>query len=40
VHSGKSKISCSINKLGKNSKFIGGLRVIDQKTIDIVKMIQ
>jgi acetylglutamate kinase len=39
VHGGGPEISRSMNKLGKKPKFIGGLRVTDQETMDIVKMV-
>jgi acetylglutamate kinase len=39
VHGGGPEISRSMNKLGKEPKFIGGLRVTDQETMDIVKMV-
>ncbi len=39
VHGGGPEISRSMSKLGKEPKFIGGLRVTDQETMDIVKMV-
>jgi len=39
VHGGGPEISRSMNKLGKEPKFIEGLRVTDQETMDIVKMV-
>ena len=39
VHGGGPEISRSTNKLGKKPKFIGGLRITDQETMDIVKMV-
>jgi len=39
VHGGGPEISRSMNKLGKEPQFIGGLRVTDQETMDIVKMV-
>ena len=39
VHGGGPEISRSMNKLGKKPKFIGGLRITDQETMDIVKMV-
>ena len=39
VHGGGPEISRSMNKLGKQPKFIGGLRITDQETMDIVKMV-
>ena len=39
VHGGGPEITRSIEKLGKQPKFIKGLRVTDEETIDIVKMV-
>jgi acetylglutamate kinase len=39
VHGGGPEISRSMSKLGKKPKFSGGLRVTDQETMDIVKMV-
>ena len=39
VHGGGPEISRSMNKLGKEPKFIGGLRITDQETMEIVKMV-
>jgi len=39
VHGGGPEISRSMSKLGKRPKFIGGLRITDQETMDIVKMV-
>lgn len=39
VHGGGPEISRSMNKLGKEPLFIEGLRVTDQETMDIVKMV-
>ncbi len=39
VHGGGPEISRSMDKMGKEAKFIGGLRVTDQETMDIVKMV-
>jgi len=39
VHGGGPEISRSMNKLGKKPKFIGGLRITDQETMNIVKMV-
>lgn len=39
VHGGGPEISRSMNKLGKEPKFIGGLRITDSETMDIVKMV-
>ena len=39
VHGGGPEITRSMEKLGKNPKFIKGLRVTDEETISIVKMV-
>ena len=39
VHGGGPEITRSMKKLGKEPKFIKGLRVTDEETIDIVKMV-
>lgn len=39
VHGGGPEISRSMNKLGKEPKFIGGLRITDRETMEIVKMV-
>jgi acetylglutamate kinase len=39
VHGGGPEISRSMSKLGKEPKFIGGLRITDSETMDIVKMV-
>ena len=39
VHGGGPEISRSMSKIGKKPKFIGGLRVTDQETMDIVKIL-
>ncbi len=39
VHGGGPEISGMLKKIGKESKFIGGLRYTDEETIDIVKMV-
>ena len=39
VHGGGPEITRSMAKLGKEPKFIKGLRVTDEETIDIVKMV-
>ncbi|MBM4240714.1 MAG: acetylglutamate kinase [Euryarchaeota archaeon] len=39
VHGGGPEISRSMNKLGKEPKYIEGLRITDQETMDIVKMV-
>ena len=39
VHGGGPEISETMGKLGKKSEFIGGLRVTDKETVDIVQMV-
>ena len=39
VHGGGPEISDMLKKIGKESKFINGLRVTDEETIDIVQMV-
>lgn len=39
VHGGGPEISDMLKKVGKESAFIGGLRVTDSETIDIVQMV-
>lgn len=39
VHGGGPEISGMMDKLGKKSEFIDGLRVTDEETIDIVQMV-
>ncbi len=39
VHGGGPEISSMLKKIGKESQFIGGMRVTDQETIDIVQQI-
>ncbi len=39
VHGGGPEISRSMNKMGKDPKFIEGLRITDQETMNIVKMV-
>lgn len=39
VHGGGPEINQMLNKVGKESEFINGLRVTDQETIDIVQMV-
>ena len=39
VHGGGPEITSSMEKLGKDPKFIKGLRVTDEETISIVKMV-
>lgn len=39
VHGGGPEINSMLNKIGKEGKFINGLRVTDRETIDIVQMV-
>ena len=39
VHGGGPEINAMLNKVGKESKFVNGLRYTDQETIDIVQMV-
>jgi len=39
VHGGGPEISRAMNKMGKEPKFIEGLRVTDEETMEIVKMV-
>jgi len=39
VHGGGPEINKSMEKMGKNPEFIHGLRVTDEETLDIVKMV-
>ena len=39
VHGGGPEISRSMEKLGKDSKFIKGLRVTDEETMEIIEMV-
>lgn len=39
VHGGGPEISQTLKKIGKESKFINGLRYTDEETIDIVQMV-
>ncbi len=39
VHGGGPEISHMLYKIGKESKFINGLRVTDKETIDVVQMV-
>lgn len=39
VHGGGPEISAMLKKIGKESKFVGGMRVTDGETIDIVQMV-
>ena len=39
IHGGGPEISTGLKKIGKESKFIDGLRVTDEETIDVVQMV-
>lgn len=39
VHGGGPQIAKLLERLGKDSKFVGGLRVTDQETMDVVEMV-
>ena len=39
LHGGGPEISATLKRLGKESKFVDGLRVTDQETIDVVQMV-
>ena len=39
VHGGGPQIGSYLKKLGKDSKFIQGMRVTDEETMDIVEMV-
>ena len=39
VHGGGPEISAMLKKIGKESKFINGMRYTDAETIDIVQMV-
>ena len=39
VHGGGPEINAMLNAVGKESKFINGMRVTDKETIDIVQMV-
>lgn len=39
VHGGGPEINGFLNKIGKESKFINGLRVTDEETMDVVQMV-
>ena len=39
VHGGGSEISAMLEKLGKKSRFVNGLRYTDRETIDVVQMV-
>ena len=39
VHGGGPEITDMLTKIGKESKFIGGLRYTDEETVDVVQMV-
>lgn len=39
VHGGGPEITEELNKIGKESKFVDGLRVTDKETVDVVQMV-
>ena len=39
VHGGGPEITDMLKKIGKESKFVDGLRVTDRETVDIVQMV-
>jgi acetylglutamate kinase len=39
VHGGGPEISATLKKLGKESVFVGGLRVTDKETVDVAQMV-
>ncbi|HIF89573.1 MAG TPA: acetylglutamate kinase [Candidatus Thioglobus sp.] len=39
VHGGGPQIGNTLNKIGKESEFIGGMRVTDSETMDVVEMV-
>ena len=39
VHGGGPEITEMLSKVGKNTKFVGGLRVTDKETVDIAQMV-
>lgn len=39
VHGGGPEINKTLNKIGKEAKFINGLRYTDEETIDVVQMV-
>ena len=39
VHGGGPEITEMLGKIGKQSQFVGGLRVTDQETVDVVQMV-
>ncbi len=39
VHGGGPEINAMLDKIGKESKFVGGLRYTDEETMDVVQMV-
>ena len=39
VHGGGPEITDMLGKIGKKSEFVGGLRVTDKETVDVVQMV-
>ena len=39
VHGGGPEINEMLGKIGKKSEFVGGLRVTDKETVDVVQMV-
>ena len=39
VHGGGKEISAMLRKIGKESRFVGGMRCTDRETIDVVQMV-
>jgi acetylglutamate kinase len=39
VHGGGPQIGATLERIGKSSRFIGGLRVTDDETMDVVEMV-
>ena len=39
VHGGGPEISAMLKKIGKESRFVGGMRYTDQETMDVVEMV-
>jgi acetylglutamate kinase len=39
VHGGGPQIGKTLDKIGKDSEFIGGMRVTDSETMDVVEMV-
>jgi len=39
VHGGGPQIGALLKKIGKESRFVGGMRVTDQETMDVVEMV-